>query len=180
MKGSMSVVVGAALLAVGMVSRPPQKAIPPVEVVTTELMLGGDSKAKATNWTFTGNMHSSTPAMCVTTDTPDTLQTTPKLATEKYSQAIDVPARGATILSYKVRMQSAGDQTVSSDKLEVKVNARVIHTLTPTNSQETFTEYTHDLSALAGTRAMTEFKWTYDDSRASYFCIDDVIASNLR
>ena len=180
MKGLMSVVFGATLITVGMVSRPPQKAVPPVEVVTTELMLGGDSKPRATNWTFTGNMRSSTPATCVTTDAPQPPVTIPTMTTKQYAQSIDVPARGATTLSYKVRMQSAESQAVASDKLEVNINATVVRTLTPANSQETYTEYTHDLSALAGTRATIEFEWKYDNSRSSNFCIDDVIAVNSR
>ena len=179
MKGLMSV-VGATLITVGMVYRPPQKAVPPVEIFTTELMLGGGSKAKATNWTFTGNMHAATPATCVTTDASQASVTIPTVATKRFSQAIDIPARGITTLKYKVRVQSAGSQASASDKLEVSINATVVKTLTAADSQETYTPYTHDLSALAGTRATIEFEWTYDNSRSSNFCIDDVIASNSR
>ena len=180
MKGLMSVVLGTALLTVGLVSRPPDNAMPPVEIVTTELMLSGGSKDRATKWTFTGNMRSSTPATCVTTDAPRTSVMTPTMATEQYSQAIDIPARGATALKYKVRMQRAESQAVASDNLVVKINAMVVNTLTTTNPQDAYAEYTHDLSALAGTRARVEFEWTFDNSLSSNFCIDDVIASNSR
>lgn len=180
MKGLMSIVVSAALLTIGLVSRPPDKAMPPVEIVTTELMLGGGSKAKATNWTFTGNIRSSTPATCITTGTPHTSMTSAKTATKKYVESINVPAQGTTTLKYKVRIQNAESQAVASDNLVVKVNTTVVHTLTTANPQDAYTEYTHDLSALAGTQAIIEFKWTFDNSVSSNFCIDDVIASNSR
>lgn len=180
MKSLISVVAGATLLTVSLVSRPPQKAVPPVEVVTTELMLGGVSNARATNWTFTGNMRSPTPATCITTGTPHTSMTSAKTATKKYVESIDIPARGTTTLNYKVRIQSAESQASASDNLVVKVNATVIHTLTAADSQATYTEYSHDLSALAGTRATTEFEWTFDNLVSSNFCIDDVFAVNSR
>lgn len=180
MKSLVSIVVSAVLITVGLVSRPSEKATPPVQVVTTELILGGSSKARATNWTFTGNMHASTPAVCVRTGASYGSVTSAKTATKKFLQAISIPARGTTFLRYRVRIQSGSGQASAPDKLIVKVNATVVNTLTTDNLQATYTEHTHDLSALAGTRATIEFTWTFDNSLSSNFCIDDVTAINSR
>lgn len=71
----------------------PPAVTPPVEVVTTELILNGGFEAATTNWTFTGDgARLTAPTACVKTGTAFGALVSGSKGLATISQTINVPA----------------------------------------------------------------------------------------
>ena len=149
MKKSVSMLVSAALLIVGLVACPsdktevtppavtPPATPPPVDVVTTELILNGGFEAETSDWNFDGTDRSTLSKTCVKTGTYYGLITLPNLGVEYnplLSQNFNVPAQGTTLLTFWVRIES-NEPTNRDVILIVKANAAILTTLTMKNSR---------------------------------------------
>ena len=182
MKKTVSIIVSAALLTVGLVACPDKTEVtPPAEVVTTELILNGGFEANTSNGTFTGDgRRNLSPVACRKTGTYFGSISKEKSSVGTAAQTINVPAQGTTTLKYWVRIDSNVNQASASDSLLVKVNEKVISTLTTADPQEIYKEYSADLTELAGKSATIQFRGTFKDIDATNFCIDDVSAINSK
>lgn len=183
MKNSVSVLLSAALLTVGLVACPSEKTVvtPPVDAVTTELILNGGFEASTTDWTFTGDARRSTfPTACAKNGAAYGRIEKIKAFSNGLSQTFNVPNQGTTMLKYWVRIESKVSQASADDSLVVRVNGTVINTLTTANPQEVYAEYSYDLSELVGKSVTIEFKGTFKDLEETNFCIDDVSALNSK
>lgn len=182
MKKTVSIIVSAALLTVGLVACPDKTEVtPPAEVVTTELILNGGFEAESNNWTFTGaGKRATSPATCKRTGSAYGSLSSATTSVQKAAQSINVPSQGTTLLKYWVRIQSSETAGTAFDNLVVKADATVISTLTTANEQEKYTEYTYDLTPLKGTSVNITFQGTFDNVVSTNFCIDDVSAINSK
>ena len=181
MKNAVSVLVCASLLSLGLVSCPAEKITPPAEVVTTELILNGSFESQKADWIVKGSAFTATvPDVCVKTGKNFLVLRATSESAESFSQTINVPAQGTTVLKYWVRIEAWLPASNSFDNLVVSVNSNVINTMTPANERKIYNEYSYDLTAFAGKPVTLEFKGTFSRGESGLFCIDDVSAVNSK
>lgn len=182
MKKSVSMLVSAALLMVGLVACPSDKTevTPPAEVVTTELILNGGFEAATNNWAFVADSFRSKSSRCVKTGAFSGALVAGSKGFATLSQAINVPTKGTTSLKYSVRIETNEKAGIASSTLIVRVNETMIGTLTTADLRGEYKEYDYDLSKFAGTSVNIEFAGKFDETVVTTFCVDDVSALNSR